>query len=215
MAASFNTTIGLTNIISTPYTGVGTQIITIMCWVYLNGATPANYRDIITIDPNIYMQIFTDGVSIDFGTANNDHVGQVLQTNTWYHVAQVIVPTSLIAREIYGYVNGKLNVNVADGDISIVFTNICIGSSIFSGEIFPLNGNVRDVRIWTRQLNATEIVDEMNSGIPVHKQSLLLWAPLDDNLRADKSGNNNVLTVGSAITLQSGPLKSFPKKHIK
>lgn len=215
MSATFSATTGITNVINTPYTGVATQVITIMCWVFLNGATPANYRDIIAVDPNIYMQIFTDGVSIDFGTANNDHTGSALQTNTWYHVCQVVVPTAANAREIYGYVNGKLNVNVADADTSVAFTNICVGSSIFSGEIFPLNGNTRDVRVWTRQLSATEIVDEMNSGIPIHKQSLLLWSPLDDNLHADKSGNNNVLTVGSAVTLQAGPLKPFPKKYIR
>ena len=212
MAVVFNTTTNNTNIITTPYTGAATQVMTVMCWFYVGIATPTNYRDIVTVDPNIYMQLWSDGATIDFGTANNDHTGSVLAINTWYHVAQVVVPTSTTARKIYGYVNGELNVNVADTDTSVTFTNICIGSSVFSTYTLPLNGKIRDVRVWTRQLSGVEIKDEMNSSIVVHQPGLLLWSPLDDNSHGDKSGNNNVLTVGSAVTLQAGPLKTYPKR---
>lgn len=215
MAVVFNTTTNNTNTINTTYTGPATQVMTVMAWIYftsLTGATASSWRDIITVDPNIYLQLFNDGVSIDYGTANHDHNGNVLNANTWYHVAQVVVPTSTTSRQIYGYLNGQLNVNVTDTDTSLTCTNICVGNSVFSSFIFPFNGKIKDARVWTRQLNAREIVDEMNSSIIIHQPALLLWAPLDDNSHADKSGNNNILTVGSAVTLQAGPLKTYPKK---
>jgi hypothetical protein len=216
MAANFTTATNSTNIITTPYTGSATQNMTVMAWVYMNSNTAsANWKDIVTADPNIYMQIYTDGVSIDYGTANVDHNGDALLINTWYHVAQVVVPTSTTSRQIYGYLNGKLNVNVTDTDTSLTYTNICIGNSIFSSYVYPQNGNIKDVRVWTRQLSATEIVDEMLSSIPIHDPGLYLWVPLNDGNYLDKSGNNNVLTVGSAVTTNAGPLKPFPKKNVR
>jgi hypothetical protein len=216
MSIFLNTTTNNTNTVNTPYTGPATQVMTVMAWFSLTtgtGASAGSWRDIVTVDPNIYMQIFSDGVSIDYGTANHDHNGNVLTAGVWYHTAQVVVPTSTTSRQIYGYLNGALNVNVTDNDTSLTCTNICIGNSIFSNFVYPLNGNIKDVRVWTRQLSATDIVDEMNSSVPIHKPGLLLWVPLDDNKAVDKSGNNNVLTVGSAITLQAGPMKAFPKKR--
>jgi hypothetical protein len=210
MSILFTTTTNNTNTINTPYTGSATQVMTIMAWIYLPTLTPTGvWRDIITVDPNIYMQIFTDGTSIDFGTANNDHVGQALAAGVWYHVAQVVVPTSTTSRQIYGYVNGQLNVNVTDTDTSVTYTAVCIGNSIFSTFIYPLNGNAKDVRVWTRQLSATDINDEIQSQVPIHTPGLLLWMPLNDNMTVDKSGNNHIMTVGSAVTIHGGFVAPF------
>lgn len=213
MAANFTAVTNNTNIITTPCTFGATQANTVMAWFYLTGATPANYRDIVTIDNQVYFQIINTGVNIDYGTFNNDHIGKALNTNTWYHGVQVNVPTSTTSRQIYGYINGKLDVNITDTDTWATAATISIGSSPATGFTLPLNGKVRDVRVWRRALNATEIYDEMNSRIPIHKAGLFLWVPLDNILAVDKSGNNNVLTVGSAVTLQSGPLPSFPAQR--
>ena len=201
-----------TTSINTPYTGSSTQIISLTCWMMLPTLGPSGtWRDIVTIDPNIYCQIYSDGQSIDFGTFTTDHNGQVLQAGTWYHIGMVVVPTSAASRQIYGYVNGQLQVNVTDATTSVAYTNICVGNSIASSYVYPLNGNVADVRVWTRQLNQREIVDEMNSKVPIHRQAILLWSPFDDSLYPDFSGNNHVFTVGPAITLQSGSIKTYPK----
>jgi len=217
MSVNFTTTTNNTNTINTPYTGPATQVMTVMAWIYftsLTGASGTSWRDIITVDPNIYLQLFNDGVSIDYGTANHDHNGPVLAADTWHHVAQVVVPTSTTSRQIYGYLNGALVVNVTDNDTSLTCTNICVGNSIFSTFIYPFNGNIKDVRVWIRQLSATDIVDEMNSSVVIHKPGLLFNFPFDDANVLDKSGNNHILTVGSAITRQSGIMKSFPKKRL-
>ena len=217
MSVFFSTTTNNTNTINTPYTGTATQVMTVMAWFVLNGSVGAasgSWRDIVTVDPNIYMQIYSDGVSIDYGTANHDHTANAIIPGIWYHSAQVVVPTSTTSRQIYGYLNGQLLVNVTDSDTSTTFTNVCVGNSIFSNYVYPLNGSIRDVRVWTRQLSATEIVDEMLSSIPIHPQGLLFWTPFDDTNVLDKSGNNHIMTVGSAVTRQFGPLKPFPKKRI-
>lgn len=213
MAVTFSAVTGTTNIISVPFTGSALSNITCMCWFYLNGTTPVNWRDIIMVDPNIEMQIFSDGISMDYGTATTDHVGSVLQANTWYHAAQVVVPTSTTNRNMKGYLNGNLNVDVTDTATFSTYTTTSVGNSTFLSYNFPLNGSVRDVRIWTRALDATEVVEEMNSAIPVNKPGLLNWAPFDDNSTRDKSGNNNVWTPGSAVTIQQGPLRPFTARQ--
>lgn len=211
MAANFTTTTNNTNIISTPCTFGATQSNTTMGWFYLNGATPTTYRDVITIDQQVYHQVLNN--AIDYGTFNFDHTSSALNTNTWYHSVQVCVPTSTTSRQIYGYLNGQLVLNVTDTDTWAAATTACIGSSPATSFTLPLNGKVRDVRIWNRALNPREIIDEYNSRIPIHRAGLFLWVPLDDNLAVDKSGNNNVLTVGSGVTLQSGPLPTYVKSN--
>jgi len=214
MAANFTTVTNSTNIITTPCVFGATQSNTTMAWFYLNGLTPTTYRDIVTIDQQVYHQVLNN--AIDYGTFGNDHVSSNLNANTWYHSVQVNVPTSTTSRQIYGYLNGELVVNVTDGDTWAASTLACIGSSPETGYTLPFNGNIKDVRIWNRALNAREILDEMNSRIPIHRAGLFLWVPLDDNLAVDRSGNNNVLTVGSEVTLQQGPMNTmvFPKKRI-
>jgi len=202
-----------TAIVTIPYTGPATQIITVACWIYLPAATPANYRDIVTLDPNIYLQAFSDGITSDFGTAANDHTGPPFAVRQWTHLAIVVVPTSTTSRQIYGYFNGKLQVNITDTSTFTTYTNICIGSSAFSTYAFPLVGNVQDVRVWTRALSPTEIQDEMRTTqTVVHDAALLLWAPLEADKTRDLSGNNNAVTVGSAVTIQGGYLLAWPSR---
>jgi Concanavalin A-like lectin/glucanases superfamily len=211
VAANIPNTTSAAAIISVPFTASATQNMTLMCWAMCPViGTPANYRDFVTVDPNIYMQLFSDGTTFDFGTANDNHLGPPMLAGIWYHVCQVVVPTSTTSRQIYGYVNGQLWVNVTDGDTFSTATAICIGNSIFSGYTFPLSGHVKDVKVWQRALTPQEIVDEMNTKYPIHWQALQLWAPLDDNLTSDKSGHLDTLTPGSGVTLASGPFKAYP-----
>jgi hypothetical protein len=55
----------------------------------------------------------------------------------------------------------------------------------------------------------------MRSALPIHNPGLLVAATFDDNMHMDKSGNNNVFTVGSAVVLQAGPLKPFAKSNAR
>jgi hypothetical protein len=177
-----------------------TQSITCMAWVMIPNTTPSasGWRDMIVIRPNIFMQTFSDGFTMDFGSANQDHTGSALAINTWYHLAQVVVPTSTTNRQHYGYINGKLNVNSNDTTTFTAYTGIDIGNSNDFGLTFALGGYLRDVRVWNRALNAVEIVQEMKSFNPFNDKSLLLWSPLDDDLFTDRSGNGRVLASSGA-----------------
>jgi Concanavalin A-like lectin/glucanases superfamily len=197
-----------------PYTGPATTPITLMAWFMIPAlATPANYRDILVADPNIYMQVFSDGQTMDFGTETIDHTGQLLSAGVWYHACEVVVPASTTSRQIYGYLNGQLQVNVTDTSTFTTYTNFAVGNSVFSGYTFPLNGNVRGVRIWTSPLTPVQVVQEMNSKVPVNQPGLQVWSSFDDNMTQDKSGNIQQWTPGASVTLQAGPMKTYIKRN--
>ena len=195
-------------ILTTAWAGSATSEMTIMARISFDVTTPSasGWRDIVVIEPNIYLQTFSDGVTSDFGSANFDHVGPILAINTWYHLAMVVVPTSTTNRQHYGYINGKLVVNAVDASTFTAHTAISIGNTTSFGLTYAFNGQIRDVRVWNRALTATNIVDEMRSSIPVRKESLLLWAPLSDSLTIDCSGNGRILTASGtpAPALQGG-----------
>jgi len=198
-----NAAIAMTN-----YNSSATQIFTIMCWFKITAAGSGSYMDLISIENNTYMQIITNTLQIDYGTFNNDHLATVLTAGRWYHCAMIVVPTSTTSRQIIGYLNGQLQINLTDTDTYSASTFISIGNSenIPAGSHYvnPLNGLIEDVRIWTRQLTLSEIQDEMRSIVPVHKQALSIWAPFDDNKAEDKSGHGYLFTPGSSVTLGAG-----------
>jgi hypothetical protein len=193
--------------LTTSWSGDAIANMTISCWLLLPVSTPSasGWRDIVVLEPNVFLQTYSDGVTIDFGTYGTDHNGQPLVVNTWYHIAMVVAPTSTTNRQIYGYVNGKLQVNVTDGPTFSPYTGFTVGNSIFAPAwTWALNGNVRDLRIWNRALSATDIAREMRASRPVNWSDLLVWSPFDDDLYTDRSGRGLIWTAGgaSAPTLQ-------------
>lgn len=200
------------SIATVAWAGSATSNITLMGWVNLPVTTPSasGWRDMIVAEPNIFMQTFSDGITMDFGSANADHTGSLLAINTWYHMALVVVPTSTTNRQHYGYINGKLNVNATDTTTFTAFTGFSVGNTSTFGNTFALNGSMRDVRIWNRALNATDVVQEMQSAVPIHNQGLLVWSPFDDSMHTDKSGNGRVWTTSGSPALRGGgPRPSF------
>lgn len=189
-------------------TGSATQIYTLMCWFKITAAGAGSYMDLVAIENNIYMQIITNTLQIDYGTFDDDHLGTVLTAGRWYHATMIVIPTSTTSRQIYGYLNGNLDVSLIDGDTFSTSAGISIGNSInvpgTSHYVNPLNGSIEDVRIWTRQLTLSEIQDEIRSIVPVHKQGMLVWAPFNDNMTEDKSGHGYIFTAGASVTLGAG-----------
>lgn len=189
-------------------TGAAAQIYTIMCWFKFTGAGVGSYMDLVAIENDVYLQIITNTLQIDYGTYDDDYLGTTLTAGRWYHATMVVVPTSSTRRNIYGYLNGKLDVSVVDTDTFSTSISVSVGNSIdvpgTSHYVNPLNGSIEDVRIWTRQLTLAEIQDEIRSIVPVHKQALLIWAPFNDNATEDKSGHGYIFTAGSSVTLGAG-----------
>jgi hypothetical protein len=186
--------------LSTTWAGDATSNMTIACWLWLSYSTPVDYREIIRLDPNVYLSTYTDGLTIDFRSSSADHNGPLLAVSTWYHAAMVVVPTSTTDRQICGYVNGTLAVDAADTATFVDYTRFLVGNGSPRNNV--LNGNVRDLRIWNRALSATEIVREMRASRPIRWEGLLVWSPFDDDLYTDRSGNGRVWTPSSSPTLQ-------------
>jgi len=195
-------------ILTTAWSAPATTTLTMMCWGMIPVTTPSQslWRDFVKAEPNFVPQTYSDGVTMDFGTANHDWNGQVLAINTWYHITMVVIPSSTTAQQILGYVNGELQVNANNSETFNAYTGLSVGNTTSLGYTYALNGNVRDVRIWTRALTATEVGQEMCSSMPVHDQGLLAWWPLDDDLYTDRSGNGHILVASGspAPALQGG-----------
>jgi Concanavalin A-like lectin/glucanases superfamily len=204
------------NLALTSYTPVITQPLTLMCWAYLSATTPANYRNAISAEPNLGMGCFSDGVTFDAGTITADHTGPVLAAGVWYHLCMSSSSASTTAHTINGYVNGaQVVANVADASTYTAYTGLTIGNYASGGNGDPFNGNIRDVRIWTRILTTQEVVSEMRSVVPVHRQGLLLWSPFDNDLYTDKSGRGFIWTAtGTGQLLVSGNRKAWPGRGV-
>jgi hypothetical protein len=195
--------------LSVPYTGAAAQDLTFMCWGYLSTTNPVAYRVFIGGVPNCYMATHTDGLTFDCGEEpGQDQLGSVLTAGVWYHLTMTMANNgSASSHNIKGYINGVGNIQGTGTETFSTYTSLDIGGQ--TNGTFPLSGNVRDVRIWTRALSAQEVADEFRSGVPIHKAGLLIWSPLDDNLFVDKSGSGHLWTTSGTITLQSGPLKPW------
>jgi len=152
-----------TTYLSTPFTlGAGADL-TLMCWTYLSTASPAAYRNMIYASPNTGLSAYTDGVTFDVGTSATTNLGAVLPINTWIHVCQTVFSNGNASSHlITGYINGQQTVRVVDTTTLTTYADIGIGGDPNApGGTFPLNGNVRDARVWTRALSATEVVGQL------------------------------------------------------
>ena len=190
------------------YSAPAGQDWTVMCWGYLSALTPANYRNWISIEPYLGMGTDSNGYTFDAGTLANNFDGIALSAGRWYHMCETIRSGgSTTSHYICGYLNGKPQViNVLDTETFTACTGITIGNYATGGNNCPINGGVRDVRIWTRILELEEVIREMYSPRPL-APGLLLWSPFDDDIYTDKSGNGHLWTAnGTAQVLQSGPL---------
>jgi hypothetical protein len=199
--------------ISATYVTTATQPLTIMCRFNLPSIV-VRYRDIISLDPNITLQTFTDGITLNFGTGNSDNLGPLLAINTWYHAAYVCVPTSTTSRQIYGYLNGDLVVNVTDtASTFAATTRLVVGNNRVSTNA-GLQGQIRDVRVWNRALTATNILEEKNSVVPFNDEGLISFLPLDTSLVRDQGSSRFVWTNTAGVTLQHGGMRgSYPSRN--
>ncbi len=200
------------------YTTSAAQDVTMMAWFMLPNGTPGNFRSVCTVEcgflvDGITICTFTDGQTIDFRTTNlfsANNTGPLLSFGVWYHVAMSVRNTAGASHYINGYLNGNRVVTATDTITTFgAATSLTVGNSQKSGNIHPLNGNVRDFRMWNRVLNDEEVKIEFSSGVPVRRQALAIWSPFDDDLFTDRSGNGNIFSTAGAgtISLQVGPSK--------
>jgi len=208
--------------LTTPWAAPASSDITIMFWGYLNTRLPAAYRSFIAAEPNIILSTYTDGATLDWGTVTYDYFGVPRakpMVNSWFHMAVTVANYNNLQRFVQGFYNGKQFVSQYDNSAFAAFTKFTVGNW-GNGTTFaaPLNGQIRDVRVWGRALEPWEITREMTSARPFGSpqiSGLLLWSPFNDDKIYDRSGNGHVWTqVGTNIQVNGGgvQLQSFPAK---
>lgn len=124
--------------------------------------------------------------------------GTTLSANTWYHIAMTYDGSTMTV-----YLNG-----VSDGTIAqsgTLFSNsptgrFIIGASNDGTVDSLLNGQIDDVRVWSRSLSSSEILSLKTTPCTFNNGANLLgWWQLENN-GTDSSGNGFTLTNTNAAT---------------
>jgi hypothetical protein len=158
----------------------------------------------------MFLGTLSDGVTVNFGSDAVNNAGPVLRTGLWYHLAYSLRMVSVQSAIMQGFVNGTRYVNYNETTRTYFpWTSMVMGNTT-SGGAFPLNGTLRDVRVWTRALANHEIVQEMYSDMP-HHAGLIMWLPLDTS-RLDAAGLGS-LSQGGTLVYRGGYSKYLGRKY--
>jgi hypothetical protein len=209
------------SLLAAVWAGLPTQDTTLMGWVLFPVAN-ANYRVVMEIEcpgtpapTNDQVMIATaaDGQTISFGTHQSSNYVMPMSYGVWYHLCQTTRNPTATSHFIDGYINGKQMVGVQNTTTFTTATYVVIGNWIVESDAVPLYGNIRDFRMWTRALSASEVRDEYRSSVPVHREGLFISSKFDTNIYTDESGNGNLWGAGGSPSLgENGPILSYPKR---
>lgn len=179
-----------------------TQDLTVCLWGQLESTAPVAYRTFFNTRPGgMFLGTLSDGVTVNFGTDLVNNAGPVLTAGRWYHLAYSLRMISVQNAVMRGFVDGHMRVNVNDTTRTFFnWTSMVMGNTV-SGGAYPLNGTLRDVRVWTRALEPHEVRREMMSARP-HTAGLIMWLPLDTS-RLDAAGIEST-TQGGTLVFRGG-----------
>jgi len=132
-----------------------------------------------------------------------------LSAGTWYHLAGTWNNSS---KTMNVYQNGT-NIGSCAGNSEQIVTGRAdefdVGAfysdnSVNPGHEFYLNGLMKDARVWTKELSATEVSNLYSSPCAVPTTNLLSWWKFAGNAN-DSMGNNNLAVVNSPTYEADGP----------
>jgi hypothetical protein len=156
---------------------VGTNAVTVSCWIYYQGGTPQPYAESTIVNwggnavfGNRFEFRLTDNSGLDIqgiasmcldGGGNASVALASIYTNIWTHVV-VVKPLNGGLNDVAFYVNGALVPTMYDPDTSYKFdfvTNDSLtigrGDSATPARVF--DGAIDDVRIYNRALSSAEV----------------------------------------------------------
>lgn len=214
---------GSNDVINIPDPGAGSALdaepgsaLTLAAWVYAD--TLSGYNNIITKGGSNYMmQVQGNKLILSYygGGAWHDYAstGSVITTGQWHHVA--ITEDNLGSAggvKLYvdgSEVNGSYIVGTGAGAPNTSDANLYIGSE---GGTHFWDGMIDDVRIYQRELSASDISDLYSSGSPINAGLIALWA-LDETSGTtayDSIGSNDgtMTNMDGASNNVAGPVSS-------
>lgn len=136
------------------------------------------------------------------------------EKDTWYHIAFAYNNGS-----IFLIVNGEVESTeqVEDADIETENHSLVIGSeALKSGNFF--HGQIDEVRIWSKQLSALEVRQNMTSDLQGDESGLAAYFPMSNSSGTavkNKATSINGELVGSATLAASGALPVAPVLYAK
>ena len=209
------------NVINSPWVAPATQNVTAMCWVYFPGAVSGFPRSIVhfqtTSTSGLALSTTNGAQTINFGAANQGNTGPGFSYGAWYHLTESIRALTTTNYFVRGYVNGQMQLYVNGTGTLGPITSVSLGNNTQSGpaNANPLVGNIRDFRMFTRELSPSEVQAEYNSSVPVNREGLKFWNRLDDRLATTFTDDlGNTWTTTGTVTLQNGgPRKAWPARR--
>ncbi len=128
----------------------------------------------------------------------------VLTPNTWYNVTFVFENNSSLRL----YLNGNLEASIAIGNRTLRNSDnkLRIGTGNIASEYF--NGDVDEVRVWNKVLNATDILNTMNCELQASETGLVAYYKFN---QGNDSVNNSTINslVDSSSNANNGTLTGF------
>ncbi len=128
----------------------------------------------------------------------------VLTPNTWYHATFVFENNNSLRL----YLNGNLEASVVIGNRTLRNSDnkLRIGSGNIASEYF--NGDIDEVRVWNKVLNATDILSTMNCEIQASETGLVAYYKF--NQGNDIINNASVTSLlDSSSNANNGTLTNF------
>lgn len=167
--------------------------LTISAWIYPTQYS-STYRSGIFSNRsssglNICLSGQTEGVLgyIDVFEGGSGVRGKIqCPLNTWSHI-QVTINGS----DINIYINGEFDSNHT---YTVTYNNQTSYIGTTTTSLYPFQGNIKDVRIFERVLNQTEIVNSMHTQLIGSEQGLIQYYKLDEGsgvTAIDQTGNYN------------------------
>ncbi len=185
------------------------QVFSIEMWIK-PGATQVEYANIID---NNHGHGFPNWVSQQSGATTNSYhfginnsnptiVNYTLQPDIWQHLTLVKSPGAL---EVY--VNGVLIQSATDLSGPVIYNNNFLRLGAWGGGGRHFNGSMDEVRIWSRALCQTEILDHMNCELSSSQTDL--WAYYKANQGFVNCDNTALTTLTDETGNHNGTLQNF------
>lgn len=128
----------------------------------------------------------------------------VLTPNTWYHATFVFENNNSLRL----YLNGNLEASIAIGNRTLRNSDnrLRIGVGNLASEHF--NGDIDEVRVWNKVLNATDILNTMNCELQASETGLVAYYKFN---QGNDSVNNSTVTslLDSSGNANNGTLTDF------
>lgn len=197
------------------HSGLATSSAMSTCaWVNIDNVDPVNIMNIVGLgtDTSIWFFFFKDAGLPRLGLAINNTQSLYAWTNhtsdTWYHLCARFDGTQPEGNRVEFYVNGTSMLTTSNAETSISTSDteeFAIGTSDIvrpeSDSHRYFDGQIDDVRIWTRALSDSEVsaiyADSCSGSL--NGANLGGWWKFDNDA-TDSSGNGNNLTGLNAPT---------------